>query len=91
MGRLRVHIFGLSQPTQPIVTEFLRHPHRHMGSKMLHILSIFREMLGVLLIFLWYTSNCNITFKIINRLKVNNDNLKFNSDFKSHIIFEKIS
>jgi hypothetical protein len=35
--------------------------------------------------------NCNVTFKIINRLKVNNDNLKFNSDFKSHIIIKRTS
>ena len=31
-----------------------------------------------------------MTFKIINKLKVNKDNLKFNSDFKSHITIEKI-
>jgi hypothetical protein len=29
--------------------------------------------------------NCDVIFKITNRLKVDNDNLKFNGDFKSHI------
>jgi hypothetical protein len=35
------------------------------------------------------SSNCVVAFKITNKLKVNNDNLKFNSDFKSHITVEK--
>ena len=35
--------------------------------------------------------NCDTTFKITNRLKVNNDNLKFNSNFKSHIKVRKTS
>ena len=43
-------------------------------------------MLGILLEFLWYSLNYNVTFKITNKLKVNNDNLKFNDNFKSHII-----
>jgi hypothetical protein len=30
-----------------------------------------------------------VAFKITNRLKVNNDNLKFNGDFKSHITVKK--
>jgi hypothetical protein len=34
--------------------------------------------------------NCDITFKITNRLKVNNDNFKFNDDFKSHITVERL-
>ena len=29
----------------------------------------------------------NVAFKIINKLKFNNDRLKFNGDFKSHIMF----
>jgi hypothetical protein len=35
--------------------------------------------------------SCNVTFKIINRLKVNNDNLKLNSDFKNYIIIKRTS
>ena len=46
-------------------------------------------MLCVLLVFSWYFPNCDVTFKIINRLKVKNDNFKFNDDFKSHIIVGK--
>jgi hypothetical protein len=38
-----------------------------------------------LLVLSWCHSNCDVTFKITNRLKVNNDNLKFNGDFKNHI------
>jgi hypothetical protein len=44
-----------------------------------------RKMLCVLLVFLWYSPNYDVTFKITNRLKINNDNLKFNGNFKSHI------
>ena len=33
--------------------------------------------------------NYDVAFKIINKLKVNNDNLKFNSDFKNHITVGK--
>jgi hypothetical protein len=44
-----------------------------------------REMLGALLVFSWCHPNCDVLFKITNRLKVNNDNLKFNGNFKSHI------
>jgi hypothetical protein len=40
-------------------------------------------------IFSWCAPNFNVAFKITNILKVNNDNLKFNVDFKSHIIVEK--
>ena len=46
-------------------------------------------MLCVLLVFFWYPYNCDVAFKITNRLKVNNDNLKFNSNFKSHITIER--
>jgi hypothetical protein len=49
------------------------------------IVILIRKMLGVLLMFSWCSLNCDITFKITNRLKVNNDNFKFNDDFKSHI------
>jgi flagellar biosynthesis protein FlhB len=37
------------------------------------------------LVFSWYSPNCYVAFKITNRLKVNNDNFKSKSDFKSHI------
>jgi ribosomal protein L35 len=30
-----------------------------------------------------------VSFKITNRLKINNDNFKFNNNFKRHIIVEK--
>jgi hypothetical protein len=45
-----------------------------------------KEMLVVLLVFFWCSPNYDVTFKITNRLKVNNDNFKFNCNFKSHII-----
>jgi hypothetical protein len=48
------------------------------------------KMLCVILVFSEYPSNYNVTFKIINRLKVNNDNFKFNCNFKRHITVEKI-
>jgi hypothetical protein len=48
-------------------------------------------MLGVLIMFSLCHSNCDASFKIINRLKVNNDNLKFNGDFKRHITVDKTS
>ena len=35
--------------------------------------------------FFWYSFKCDVIFKIINKLKVINNNLKFNDDFKSHI------
>ena len=41
-------------------------------------------MLGALLVFFWYPPNYDITFEITNKLKVNNNNLKFNSDYKSY-------
>jgi hypothetical protein len=46
-------------------------------------------MLVVLQVFTWYSPNCDVTFKITNKLKVNNDNFKFNSNFKSHITVER--
>jgi hypothetical protein len=49
----------------------------------------FKEMLVVLLVFSSCSPNCNVAFKITNRLKVNNDNFKFNGDFKSHIIVRR--
>ena len=48
-----------------------------------------REILVVFLMFFGYFSNYDIAFKIINRLKVNNNNFKFNGNFKSHIIIRK--
>ena len=47
-------------------------------------------MLVVLLMFSWYSPNNDVAFKFINRLKVNNDNFKFNGDFKSHVTVERI-
>ena len=41
-------------------------------------------MLCIFLVFFWYPSNCDILFKITNKLKVNN-NFKFNNNFKSHL------
>jgi hypothetical protein len=49
-----------------------------------------REMVGTLLMFFWYPHNYDVAFKIINRLKVNNDTLKFNDNFKSHITVGRI-
>jgi hypothetical protein len=46
-------------------------------------------MLGVLIVFSRCPSNYDLTFKITDRLKVNNDNVKFNDDFKRHIIVER--
>jgi ascorbate-specific PTS system EIIC-type component UlaA len=43
------------------------------------------KILGALLIFFWYFFNSNVIFKIINRLK-NNNNFKFN-----HIIIKRTS
>jgi hypothetical protein len=48
-----------------------------------------REMLDILLVFSWYSPNCDVTFKIINKLKINN-NFKFNNNFKNHIIIVRI-
>jgi hypothetical protein len=48
-------------------------------------------MLGVPLMFSWYPRDCDVSFKITNRLKANNDNLKFNNDFKSHITVRRTS
>jgi hypothetical protein len=47
------------------------------------------EMLGVLIVFSRCPSNYDLTFKITDRLKVNNDNVKFNDDFKRHITVER--
>ena len=41
-------------------------------------------MLVVLLVFSCYSLNCDMIFKITNRLKINN-NFKFNNNFKSYI------
>ena len=49
-----------------------------------------QKMLCVLLIFFQCFPNCDVTFKITNKLKVNNSNLKFNGNFKSHIIIKRI-
>jgi hypothetical protein len=46
-------------------------------------------MLCVLLVFFLCPLNCDVTFKIANKLKRNKDNLKFNGDFKSHITVER--
>ena len=48
-----------------------------------------RKVLVVFLVFFWCSSNYNVTFKITNRLRVNNDNFKFSSDFKNHITIRK--
>ena len=45
-------------------------------------------MLVVLLVFSW-CFHCDVTFKLINKLKVNDDNFKFNDDFKSHTTVER--
>jgi hypothetical protein len=44
---------------------------------------------GKCYVFFWCLFNYDVTFKIMNRLKVNNDNYKFNCDFKNHITIEK--
>ena len=41
-------------------------------------------------VFFKYFFNCNVIFKIINKLKVNNYNFKFNNNFKNYIIIKKI-
>ena len=46
-------------------------------------------MLGTFLVFFWRPPNYDVTFTIINRLKVNNDNFKFNNNFKSYIIVKR--
>jgi hypothetical protein len=45
----------------------------------------------VILVFFFFlrSLNCDVAFKIINKLKVNN-NFKFNDDFKNNIIVGKI-
>ena len=35
--------------------------------------------------------NCDVAFNLLVILKANNDNFKFNSNFKSHITIEKVS
>ena len=49
-----------------------------------------RKMVGIFLTFFWCCINCDMTLKIINRLKINNNNIKFNDNFKRHIIIERI-
>jgi hypothetical protein len=49
-----------------------------------------KKMIRILLVFFRYSSNYDVTFKITNKLKVNNDNFKFNSDFKNYITVERI-
>jgi hypothetical protein len=51
--------------------------------KKLFKLLFLREMISALLVFFLYHPNCDMTFKITNRLKVNNSNFKFNYDFKN--------
>ena len=49
-------------------------------------------MLGsTLLVFSWCPLNYDVTLKIINRLKINNNNLKFNGYFKRYITVGKTS
>jgi hypothetical protein len=48
-----------------------------------------REILIILLVFFWCFSHYDVIFKIINRLKVNNDNFKFNYNFKNHVTVER--
>ena len=50
-------------------------------------------MLGIFLVFFFFlcSFNCEVVFKITNKLKVNNDNLKFNDNFKMHITVEMTS
>ena len=48
-------------------------------------------MIVLLLAFSWYYLNYDGTFKMINRLKINNDNFKFKGNFKSHITIERTS
>jgi hypothetical protein len=49
------------------------------------------KMLVIILVFSWYFSNYDLTFKIINRLKINNDNLIFHNNFKNHITIKRIT
>jgi hypothetical protein len=44
-----------------------------------------KKMLVIFLVFSWYSLNCDMAFKITNRLKINNDNFKFNGNFKCYI------
>jgi hypothetical protein len=39
--------------------------------------------------FFWCPPNYDVDFKITDRLKSNNDNLKFNCDFESHITIRR--
>ena len=48
-----------------------------------------KKKLGVLLVFSWYPTNYDVTFKITNKLKVNTNNFKLNSNFKSHTIVKR--
>jgi hypothetical protein len=53
--------------------------------KTLSISHLKKKMLVVIIIFSWYSLNYDVAFKLTNKLKVNNDNFKFNGNFKSHI------
>jgi hypothetical protein len=48
-----------------------------------------RKILVILLIFFDFF-NYDVAFKIINKLKVNNNNFKFNGDFKNYVTVERI-
>jgi hypothetical protein len=37
----------------------------------------------------WCHPNYDVTFKITNKLIINNNNLKFNNNFKNHITIER--
>ena len=47
-------------------------------------------MLNVFLVCFYYFFNYDVIFKIINKLKVNNNNFKFKDDFKNHIPIKRI-
>jgi hypothetical protein len=46
-------------------------------------------MLSAFLVFFKYSFNCDMNFKIINRLKVNYNNIKFKDNFKIYITVGK--
>ena len=60
-----------------------------LGNVEILIISYPWEVLVILLVFSWYPSNCDVTFKIINKLKVNKDNIKFKGDFNYHVTVGK--
>jgi len=65
--------------------------HLFLELERVFLLPIFtKKILSAVLVFFWCPPNCDVTFKIINRLKVNNDNFKFNSILKvDHITVGK--